>query len=65
MKAVALDRTSFLWVAAAVVAALLPVLPAFPIWLAALLLAIIALGIGLGLRRKRLPVVLRLLLTLA
>lgn len=65
MKRVELDRASFLWVAAAVLAALLPVLPAFPGWLAALLLAIIALGIGLGLRRRRLPVVLRLLLTLA
>ncbi|HPA01590.1 MAG TPA: DUF3488 and transglutaminase-like domain-containing protein [Chiayiivirga sp.] len=65
MKRDALDRASFLWIAAAVSAALLPVLPAFPGWLAAFLVAIIALGIGLGLRRRRLPTLLRLILTLA
>ncbi len=65
MRRVTLDRATFLWIAAAVLAALLPVLHAFPGWLSALLLAIIALGIGLGVRRRRLPVALRLLLTLA
>jgi len=59
-----IDRTSFLWIAAAVLAALLPVLPGFPVWFAALLLAIMSLGVGFGLRRRRLPVLLRLLLTL-
>lgn len=61
----ALDRASFLWVAAAVLASLLPVLPGFPPWLGALLFIVAALGIGLGLRRVRLPVLVRVPLTLA
>lgn len=55
-----LDRGSFLWVAAAVVAALLPVLPGFPIWLSVLLGAIVVLGVGLQLRAVQLPPVIRL-----
>ncbi len=65
MKRITLDRTSFLWVAAAVLAALLPVLPGFPAWLSILLLAVATLGIGSGIRRQRLPAALRLVLTLA
>ncbi len=61
----ALDRASFLWVAAAVLASLLPVLPGFPPWLGALLFAIAGLGVGLGLRRRRLPAIVRVPLTLA
>ncbi|MCX7555438.1 DUF3488 and transglutaminase-like domain-containing protein [Xanthomonadaceae bacterium JHOS43] len=61
---VSLDRASFLWVAAAVVVSLLPVLPAFPPWLGGLLLLVATLGIGLGLRRIRLPAMLRVPLTL-
>ena len=60
-----LDRASFLWVAAAVLASLLPVLPGFPAWLGVLLFAIAALGIGMGLRRRRLPAAIRMPLTLA
>ena len=60
-----LDRTSFLWVAVAVLASLLPVLPGFPLWLSVLLFAIAGLGIGLGLRRRRMPAVVRVPLTLA
>lgn len=59
-----LDRTTFLWIASAVLAALLPVLPGFPAWLSILLLAIITLGVGLALRGIRLPTALRVPLTI-
>ncbi len=55
-----LDQGSFLWVAAAVVASLLPVLPGFPLWLSALLAVVAALGIGLQLRGVKLPAAVRL-----
>ena len=61
----ALDRNSFLWVAAAVLASLLPILPGLPAWLGALLFAVAGLGIGLGIRRQRLSPALRLPLTIA
>lgn len=64
-KELALDRATFLWVAAAVLTSLLPVLPGFPAWLSVLLFAIAALGIGLGLRRRRMPAAVRVPLTLA
>lgn len=60
-----LDRASFVWVAAAVLASLLPVIPGLPAWLVILLLSVAALGIGLGLRRQRLPAAMRLPLTIA
>lgn len=60
-----LDHATFLWVAAAVLTALLPVLPGFPVWLSVLLFAIAGLGIGLGLRRRRMPAMMRVPLTLA
>lgn len=59
-----LDRTSFFWVAAAVLSALLPVLPGFPIWLGILLAVVALLGIGLNLRGVHLPPILRLPLIL-
>lgn len=59
-----LDRISFSHVAAGVAAALLPVLPGFPLWLSILLLGLTAFGTWLGLRRLTLPAPLRLLLTL-
>ncbi|MBB5206808.1 transglutaminaseTgpA domain-containing protein [Chiayiivirga flava] len=59
-----LDRTSFLWCAAAVVAALLPVLPALPAWLTGALLAVAGLGIGYGWLQRRLNAWVRLPLTL-
>ena len=59
-----LSPEGFRWIAAAVVSALLPVLPGFPAWFAIALLAAAALGIGLGLRQMKLPAWLRLMLTL-
>lgn len=50
--------------AAAVIAALLPVLPGFTPWFTAALLAVAAFGVALGLRQVRLPALLRLMLTL-
>lgn len=55
-----LDRGTFLWVAVAALAALVPVLPGFPLWLSALLLVIAALGISLRLRQVTLPALVRL-----
>ena len=59
-----LDRASFLWVAVAVTAALLPVLPGFPPWLAILLVIVLVLGVGLNLRAVALPGLVRLPLIL-
>lgn len=59
-----LDRTTFLWCAAAVVASLLPVLPSLPPWLAASLLAVGGLGIGYGWFDRKLSPWVRLPLTL-
>lgn len=60
-----LDRATFLWVAVAVLTALLPVLPGFPAWLGVLLFAVAGLGIGLELRHRRMPAMMRIPLTLA
>lgn len=59
-----LDRGSFLWVATAVLVALLPVLPGFPVWLSVLLGLVALLGIGLSLRGVKLPALVRLPLIL-
>lgn len=59
-----LDRTTFLWCAAAVTASLLPVLPSLPPWLAAALLAVAALGIAYGWFGRKLSPWIRLPLTL-
>ena len=64
MKPATLDRASFLWCAVAVMAALLPVLPALPPWLTAALLAVAGLGIGYGWLRRHLNAWIRLPLTL-
>lgn len=56
----ALDRASFIHVAVGVTAALLPVLPGFPIWLSVLLLAVVGLGTWLGLRNQVMPPQLRI-----
>ncbi len=60
----ALPPEGFRWMAAAVIAALLPVLSGFPSWFTAVLLAVAALGVALGLRQIKLPSWLRLALTL-
>jgi len=62
-KKQALAREGFCWCAAAVVSALLPVLPVFPTWFAILLVAVAALGVWLGITRVRMPPWLRLVLT--
>lgn len=59
-----LDRASFLWVAVAVMAALVPVLPGLPLWLALLLAIVAVLGVGLNLRGVALPGLVRLPLIL-
>jgi hypothetical protein len=59
-----LDRTTFAWVAVAVVAALAPVALSFAGWLAALLFGIAALGIGFGWRGQLLTPWVRLPLTI-
>ena len=64
MKRGALDRTTFLWCAVAVIAALLPVLPALPIWLTGTLLVVSGLGLAYGWMQRHLSAWIRLPMTL-
>lgn len=59
-----LDRRSFAWCAAAVPAALLPMAMVVPGWLTAVLAALWACALALGLRGRIMPLALRLPMTL-
>jgi transglutaminase-like putative cysteine protease len=60
-----LDRHTFSWCAAAVVAALLPLAQTLPGWLIGLLAALAAIGVAYGWRSQQLHTAIRLPLTLA
>jgi protein-glutamine gamma-glutamyltransferase len=59
-----LDRGSFLWSAGAAAAAMLPLARSLPFWLVAACIALLAVGVTLGLRRRAVPGALRWAATL-
>ncbi len=63
-EAHALDRRSLWWSVAATTACLLPLARFVPVWLTALIGALLAIGLSLRLTRRALPMPLRLLLTI-
>lgn len=59
-----LDRATFLWCAGAVIASLLPVMPALPPWLSAALVLVAGVGVAHGVLRRQMTAWVRLPLTL-
>lgn len=59
-----LDRESFAWCAAAVIAAMMPLMPRLPLWLSGLLAVLGLVGFVAGWRRQPISALLRLPLTI-